>query len=246
MPFAADFIFQAHCDIEACRGRGWRQAAPPPGELSCLPLLLLCTRVATLRGLAAGVQRCCGFLLGCLLVRSGVSHQPWHTPFPSVNLQQFRSTLPVLRQLMRIKLPTHSRRTRPCFAQGRQGGHHGVPNHARQANAHVHTIVSQANWKLDPALRKACKADVSELCAAADTASNEEGKVYKVRRPPLYLLRWSFPYCSCLGKQGVKPVGRLRAAADTAARGRCYLTSSAWPVNAPYIICISFTISRSA
>ncbi|MEW5299471.1 MAG: hypothetical protein WDW36_002486 [Sanguina aurantia] len=42
----------------------------------------------------------------------------------------------------------------------------------------------QANWKLDPPLRKACRADVAALCAAEDSANSEDGRVYKclVRR----------------------------------------------------------------
>ncbi|KAG2498297.1 hypothetical protein HYH03_003558 [Edaphochlamys debaryana] len=37
----------------------------------------------------------------------------------------------------------------------------------------------QANWKLDPSLRKACKPAVTELCATEDAANSEEGLVYK-------------------------------------------------------------------
>ncbi|EFJ50973.1 hypothetical protein VOLCADRAFT_103617 [Volvox carteri f. nagariensis] len=37
----------------------------------------------------------------------------------------------------------------------------------------------QANWKLDPTLRKACRTSVSTLCAAEDAANSEEGLVYK-------------------------------------------------------------------
>ncbi|EFJ50582.1 hypothetical protein VOLCADRAFT_103797 [Volvox carteri f. nagariensis] len=37
----------------------------------------------------------------------------------------------------------------------------------------------QANWKLDPPLRKACKADVLTYCANEDAANSEEGLVYK-------------------------------------------------------------------
>ncbi|KXZ55868.1 hypothetical protein GPECTOR_2g1419 [Gonium pectorale] len=37
----------------------------------------------------------------------------------------------------------------------------------------------QANWKLDPTLRKACKTSVQTLCAAEDAANSEEGLVYK-------------------------------------------------------------------
>eukprot|EP00775_Hariotina_reticulata_P012795 gene12795-12923_t len=36
----------------------------------------------------------------------------------------------------------------------------------------------QANWKLDPTLRKACHADVAELCKAEDKAAREKGEVY--------------------------------------------------------------------
>ncbi len=36
----------------------------------------------------------------------------------------------------------------------------------------------QSNWKLDPPLRKACKADVGELCAAENAANAENGTVY--------------------------------------------------------------------
>jgi hypothetical protein len=36
----------------------------------------------------------------------------------------------------------------------------------------------QSNWKLDPPLRKACKADVAELCAAENAANSENGAVY--------------------------------------------------------------------
>lgn len=37
----------------------------------------------------------------------------------------------------------------------------------------------QANWKLDPPLRKACKTDVQENCKAEDQANSETGAVYK-------------------------------------------------------------------
>ncbi|GIL97843.1 hypothetical protein Vretimale_3387, partial [Volvox reticuliferus] len=37
----------------------------------------------------------------------------------------------------------------------------------------------QANWKLDPPLRKACKADVLTYCASEDAANSEDGLVYK-------------------------------------------------------------------
>mmetsp|Transcript_34914 Transcript_34914/g.77608 ORF Transcript_34914/g.77608 Transcript_34914/m.77608 type:complete len:994 (-) Transcript_34914:752-3733(-) len=37
----------------------------------------------------------------------------------------------------------------------------------------------QANWKLDPPLRKACKNDVTSLCDAEDSQNSEEGLVYK-------------------------------------------------------------------
>ncbi|GFR46876.1 hypothetical protein Agub_g8517 [Astrephomene gubernaculifera] len=37
----------------------------------------------------------------------------------------------------------------------------------------------QANWKLDPTLRKACKSSVSSLCASEDQANSEQGLVYK-------------------------------------------------------------------
>ncbi|GIL70396.1 hypothetical protein Vretimale_3583 [Volvox reticuliferus] len=37
----------------------------------------------------------------------------------------------------------------------------------------------QANWKLDPTLRKACRTSVSTLCATEDAANSEEGLVYK-------------------------------------------------------------------
>ncbi len=37
----------------------------------------------------------------------------------------------------------------------------------------------QANWKLDPPLRKACKRDVLTMCATEDAANSEEGLVYK-------------------------------------------------------------------
>eukprot|EP00798_Chlamydomonas_sp_ICE-L_P015210 gene15210-21287_t len=37
----------------------------------------------------------------------------------------------------------------------------------------------QANWKLDPPLRKACKDDVGKYCSAADMKGSEQGLVYK-------------------------------------------------------------------
>lgn len=37
----------------------------------------------------------------------------------------------------------------------------------------------QANWKLDPPLRKACKVDVLTYCASEDAANSEDGLVYK-------------------------------------------------------------------
>jgi Golgi apparatus protein 1 len=36
----------------------------------------------------------------------------------------------------------------------------------------------QANWKLDPTLRKECRADVAALCKAEDKAARELGEVY--------------------------------------------------------------------
>ncbi|GFR44890.1 hypothetical protein Agub_g6234 [Astrephomene gubernaculifera] len=37
----------------------------------------------------------------------------------------------------------------------------------------------QANWKLDPPLRKACKSDVLTYCASEDAANSEDGLVYQ-------------------------------------------------------------------
>lgn len=37
----------------------------------------------------------------------------------------------------------------------------------------------QANWKLDPPLRKACRSDVQQYCTAEDAQNSEEGLVYK-------------------------------------------------------------------
>jgi Golgi apparatus protein 1 len=37
----------------------------------------------------------------------------------------------------------------------------------------------QANWKLDPPLRKACRSDVNTFCIAEDRKDSEEGLVYK-------------------------------------------------------------------
>lgn len=37
----------------------------------------------------------------------------------------------------------------------------------------------QANWKLDPPLRKACKASVQSLCASEEASQSENGMVYK-------------------------------------------------------------------
>lgn len=37
----------------------------------------------------------------------------------------------------------------------------------------------QANWRLDPALRRACKADVAELCKLEDGRGSETGEVYR-------------------------------------------------------------------
>lgn len=37
----------------------------------------------------------------------------------------------------------------------------------------------QANWKLDPPLRKACKDSVRSLCSKEDAVKSEEGAVYK-------------------------------------------------------------------
>ncbi len=37
----------------------------------------------------------------------------------------------------------------------------------------------QANWKLDPPLRKACREDVVKLCAEEEAKNSEEGLVYK-------------------------------------------------------------------
>lgn len=40
-------------------------------------------------------------------------------------------------------------------------------------------ICRQANWRLDPALRRACKADVVEMCKTEDGHSTETGEVYR-------------------------------------------------------------------
>jgi hypothetical protein len=40
-------------------------------------------------------------------------------------------------------------------------------------------LCRQANWKLDPPLRKACRGDVQQLCAEEDAKNSEEGLVYK-------------------------------------------------------------------
>lgn len=37
----------------------------------------------------------------------------------------------------------------------------------------------QANWRLDPALRRACREDAREMCQAEDDAAAETGAVYK-------------------------------------------------------------------
>ncbi|MEW5311455.1 MAG: hypothetical protein WDW38_003169 [Sanguina aurantia] len=37
----------------------------------------------------------------------------------------------------------------------------------------------QANWKLDPPLRKACRSAVKDMCAAEDQDNGESGRVYK-------------------------------------------------------------------
>ena len=37
----------------------------------------------------------------------------------------------------------------------------------------------QANWKLDPPLRKACRDDVREKCQAEDAKDSEDGLVYQ-------------------------------------------------------------------
>jgi Golgi apparatus protein 1 len=37
----------------------------------------------------------------------------------------------------------------------------------------------QANWRLDPPLRRACKTDVAKLCQAEDDQASEQGLVYK-------------------------------------------------------------------
>jgi golgi apparatus protein 1 len=37
----------------------------------------------------------------------------------------------------------------------------------------------QANWKLDPPLRKACRQDVAEHCKEMDAQQSEKGLVYK-------------------------------------------------------------------
>ncbi|KAF8068300.1 hypothetical protein HT031_001987 [Scenedesmus sp. PABB004] len=37
----------------------------------------------------------------------------------------------------------------------------------------------QANWKLDPPLRRACRADVADMCKAEDGAATETGEVYR-------------------------------------------------------------------
>ena len=40
-------------------------------------------------------------------------------------------------------------------------------------------IHRQANWKLDPALRRACRADVADICKSEDDEGSETGLVYK-------------------------------------------------------------------
>ncbi len=37
----------------------------------------------------------------------------------------------------------------------------------------------QANWKLDPPLRRACRADVADMCKAEDALASETGEVYR-------------------------------------------------------------------
>lgn len=37
----------------------------------------------------------------------------------------------------------------------------------------------QVNWRLDPALRRACKADVAEMCKMEDSKASESGVVYQ-------------------------------------------------------------------
>eukprot|EP00879_Flechtneria_rotunda_P002629 GHRR01002831.1.p1 GENE.GHRR01002831.1~~GHRR01002831.1.p1 ORF type:complete len:772 (+),score=213.92 GHRR01002831.1:193-2316(+) len=37
----------------------------------------------------------------------------------------------------------------------------------------------QANWKLDPTLRRACRADVADMCKQEDSLSTETGEVYR-------------------------------------------------------------------
>jgi hypothetical protein len=40
------------------------------------------------------------------------------------------------------------------------------------------TMRRQANWRLDPALRRACKPDVAEMCKVEDSRGTETGEVY--------------------------------------------------------------------
>lgn len=42
-----------------------------------------------------------------------------------------------------------------------------------------HVYRRQANWKLDPSLRKACKPAVQRLCSNTDQQNQEQGLVYK-------------------------------------------------------------------
>jgi Golgi apparatus protein 1 len=37
----------------------------------------------------------------------------------------------------------------------------------------------QANWKLDPMLRRACRSDVDALCKSEDALASETGEVYR-------------------------------------------------------------------
>lgn len=37
----------------------------------------------------------------------------------------------------------------------------------------------QANWRLDPPLRRACRSDVADICKAEDSRASETGDVYK-------------------------------------------------------------------
>lgn len=71
---------------------------------------------------------------------------------------------------------TGSGRVFRCLAEHLEDGDFGDACKSQIANKLQRR---QSNWKLDPSLRKACKADVAQLCADEESKNSEDGLVFK-------------------------------------------------------------------